>query len=123
MYAYSLCYYTVAAQEGHNIMIAYPGENVELSCSLAETTGNTQNIRWLVGGEGPYGANSLFSGILTGYSANLDTTSIIIQNITMNDSRNGTEYQCVTASNLNVIQKEGDTVQLYVAGEYQHILR
>ena len=119
----NLCYYAVAAQESHIIVTAHPGQIVELSCSLANTTGNRQTIAWRVDNMGPYTINSLRSGILTGYSSHILGTSIIIQNIMMNDSRNGTEYQCVTIIiNSNVLLQEGDTVyQLYVAGEFQHI--
>ena len=108
----------MSAQEGNIVISAHPGQDVELSCSFGETTGNTQTIGWLVGGGGPYGINSLSNRVLVGYSAHTHSTSIIIQNITMNDSRNGTEYQCVTIINDNVIQLRSDTVfQLHVAGE------
>ena len=116
MYPYNLCYYAVAAS---NIIIAHPGQDVELSCSLGETSGS---IRWLVDHNGPYGVNSLRGGILDGYSAHADSTSIIIQNIMMNDSRNGTEYQCETTRNT-MIQPSDTVYLLYVAGEFQHIRR
>ena len=126
MHAYNLCYYyTVAAQEARNIVIAHPGQVVELSCSLGETRGNRENIAWKLDNVGPYTVNSLSSGILIGYSSHIDSTSIIIQNIMMNDRRNGTKYQCVIIKwNSNVVLQESDTVfQLYVAGEFQHIGR
>ena len=112
-------FYTVAAS---NIIIAHPGQDVELSCSLGETSGSKVIIRWLVDHNGPYGINSLRNGILDGYSAHADSTSIIIHNIMMNDSRNGTEYQCETTRN-NMIQLSDTVYLLYVAGEFQHIRR
>ena len=106
---------TVSAQKG---ISAHPGQDVELSCSLAEISENRQIIGWILGNLGHHGVNSILNGRLAGYSAHTHSTSIIIQNITMNDSRNGTEYQCVTITNDNVIQRWSDTVfQLYVAGE------
>ena len=120
MYAYNLYYYTVAAQER---VFAHPGQDVELSCSLGETTGGRRSIGWLVDHWGPYGVSSIRSGILTGYSAHADSTSIIILNIMMNDSRNGTEHQCVTISSNMMVQDYSDTIfLLYVAGEYQLII-
>ena len=125
MYAYNLCYYyTVAAQQARKIVIAHPGQGVELSCSLGETTENRKIIAWKVDNVGPYTVNSLRNGILIGYSAHTHSTSIIIQNIMMNDRRNGTEYYCVIITNSNVVLQESDTVfQLYVAGEFQHNIR
>ena len=71
---------------------------------------------------GPYGVSSIRNGLLTGYSAHADTTSIIILNIMMNDRRNGTEHQCVTMSSNMMIQEYSYTIfLLYVAGEYQGI--
>ena len=111
---------TVSAQphnEARNIVIsARPGQDVELTCSLGKTTDNTQIIGWLVDHTGPYGVNSLLSGVLDGYSASVNTTSMIILNIMMNDNRNGTEYQCVIIGTMP--REESDTVfRLHVAGE------
>ena len=79
---------------------------------LDQTTGSTRNyIGWLVDNLGPYGINSLRFGLLTGYSTHADGTSIIIENIMMNDSRNGTEHQCVTMGNM-MIQDYSDTIFL-----------
>ena len=82
-------------------------------CSL----GNSVNIGWLVGNEGPYGASSLRNGILDGYSAHIETNNIIILNITMNDNRNGTEYRCGIRSG-SFLWQESDAIILYVAGEF-----
>ena len=75
----------LAAQEARNIFIVHPGQNVKLSCSLANTTENRQIIGWLVDHNGPYRVNSLRSRILAGYSSNILGISIIIQNIMIND--------------------------------------
>ena len=69
-YICNLYYYVVAA----NTVIAHPGQDVELSCSLATLEGTG----WLVGNEGPYGVSSLLNGILDGYSAHIQTNSLMI---------------------------------------------
>ena len=106
----AMYYYVVAA----NIVIAHPGQDVELICSLSQTT----HIGWLIDHTGPYGVNSFLSGILDGYSADVVTNSIIILNIMMNDSRNGTEYQCGIMKGL-FLEQESDPITLYVTGEFQ----
>ena len=71
---------------------------------------------------GPYGVNALRSGILTGYSAALDSNNLIVENIMMNDVRNGSDYRCVIISQNASVQhilRESDPTLLYVAGEYQ----
>jgi len=78
--------YTVTAQEGPGIVIVHPGQDVELLCDPADGTGWTVNTR-------PYGVNALQNGILPGYSSN--GRNIIVENIMMNDSRNGSYYRCV----------------------------
>ena len=90
-----MLYYTVAAHEGYNTIIAHPGEYVELPCNLVKTE-YRQIIGWLVDHIGPYGVNALLNGLLDGYSSHHRTNRIIILNITVNDSRNETEYQCVS---------------------------
>ena len=123
----NLCYYTVAAHEGYNTIIAHPGEYVELPCNLVRAE-NAQNIGWLIDHTGPYRVNTLLNGVLDGYSSHHRTNSIIILNIMMNDSRNGTEYQCVSRSYIYynyydyfVIEQYSDIIfLLYVAGEFHH---
>ena len=104
-------YYIVAA----NIVIAHPGQEVELICNLSQTSGN---IGWTIDHTAPYGVSSLYNGILDGYSADIKTKSLIILNITMNDSRNETEYQCGITIGI-VLQQESDVITLYVTGEFQ----
>ena len=103
-------YYVVVA----NTVIAHPGQDVELLCSLPTLKGTG----WLVGYTGPYGVSSLHNGILDGYSADIHTNSLIILNIMMKDSRNGTEYQCGIVSG-SFLEEESDPITLYVAGKFQ----
>ena len=100
-----------------NIVIAHPGQDVELICNSGLV-----NIGWLVDHTGPYGVSSLHNGILDGYSADINTNSIIIQNIMMNDNRNGTEYQCGIV-NGPFLEHENPPITLYVAGEFHvHVM-
>ena len=82
---------TVAAQKGPGIVIAHPGQDVELLCNVTESS-TTLTEGWLVNSMGLYRINALRNGILTGYSASLDSNNLIVENITKNDSRNGSEY-------------------------------
>ena len=98
-----------------NIVIAHPGQEVELICNLSQTSGN---IGWTIDYTMPYGVSSLHNGILDGYSAHIQTNSLIILNIMMNDSRNETEYQCGIISGL-LLEHESDVITLHVTGEFQ----
>ena len=113
---------TVAAQEGPGIVIAHPGQDVELLCTVTVTS-TSQTIGWLVNNEGPYTISSLHNGILTGYTATLDNSNLIVENIMMNDVRNGSEYRCVIVPAQGMITladiiDESDPTILYVVGEY-----
>ena len=122
-----LCYTctVVAAQEGPGIVIAHPGQDVELLCTVTVTS-TSQTTGWLVNNMGPYRINSIRIGILTGHSATLDNSNLIVENIMMNDVRNGSEYRCVIlpaqgmATFADIIDESDPTI-LYVAGEYQSI--
>ena len=63
-------------------------------------TSTSQTTGWLVNNE-PYRINSLCNGILTGYSATLGGGNLIVENIMMNDVRNGSEYICVIIPGQN----------------------
>ena len=66
---------------------------------------------------GPFGVNSLLNGIQDGYSVN--GNNLIVENITMNDDRNNTEYRCVIIiQGTETRERESDPTILYVAGEY-----
>ena len=114
---------TVAAQEGPGIAIAHPGQNVELLCTVTVTS-NTQ-AAWLINNSiGPYRLNTIRAGLLAGYTGVTDTDSnnLIVENIMINDDRNGSDYRCVivpaqgTPSLGNIIEESDPTI-LYVAGE------
>ena len=71
---------------------------------------------------GPYELDSIRNGIVTGYTANLGSNNLIIDNIMMNDDRNDTDYQCVivmpgATPNTLLPIKSGNVTTLYVAGE------
>ena len=115
--------FTVAAQEGPGIVIVYPGQDVELLCTVTVTDSTSQTTGWLVNNEGPYRISSLRSGILTGHTATLDSSNLIVENIMMNDGRNGSEYKCVIIPAQGMVTfgdilAESDPTILYVAGEY-----
>ena len=118
-------YFIVAAQEGPSIaiVIAHPGQNIELLCNV--TPSNGQTAAWIIGHGMVYTVQQLHNGILTGY--NLNGNNLIIENIMLNDDRNDTEYSCVTVSStvsqppVADIVDESDTTILYVAGEYEMI--
>ena len=85
-----------------------------------------QTTGWLVNNEGPYRINSIRNGILTGYTATVNNSNLIVENIMMNDVRNGSEYRCVVImlprhmGALDMITDVSDPTILYVAGEYQN---
>ena len=77
--------------------------------------------------EGPYRIDAIRSGILTGHSATVDNSNLIVENIMMNDVRNGSEYRCVILPAEGLVTfadiiAESDPTILYVAGEYHIIL-
>ena len=79
-------------------------------------------VAWLVNNMGPYKINALRSGILAGHSATLGG-NLIVENIMMNDVRNGSDYRCVIVPAQGMITfddiiRESDPTILYVAGEY-----
>ena len=111
-----LLYLTVAAQEGPGIVIAHPGQDVELLCALRLLYG-THTTVWIID-HNFYGVNALNGGILPGYSADLISKNLIVQNIVMNDRRNNTEHRCAIAIFGTTIVNISDPTFLYVAGEW-----
>ena len=115
-----ILYTVTAAQEGPCMVIAHPGQDVELLCTVTVTS-TSQTTGWIVNNEGPYRINAIRNGILIGYTATLDNSNLIVENIMMNDSRNDSEYQCVIVPvqdmvTLADIIDESDPTILYVAG-------
>ena len=85
-------YYVAAAQEGPGIVIAHPGQDVELLCSVTVTDSGSQ-AAWLINNNmGPYRVNAIRAGLLAGYAATLISNNLIVLNIMMNDDRNGSNY-------------------------------
>ena len=74
-----------------------------------------QSVSWLINDMGPYKVTTLLNGILTGYSSN--GNNLIVQNVIMNDDRNGSNYSCVINITIAILQQSYPTT-LYVAGEY-----
>ena len=73
---------------------------------------------WLINNSRPYGKNEIIGGILTGNYNATDNGDLIVENITMNDNRNGTEYICVIYDTINnMIINQSHRTCLYVAGE------
>ena len=84
---------------------------------------SSKGVAWLINYNGPYGVSALRNGILKGYSANITTNNLIIENITVNDVRNNTEYRCAfRTQNIPTILASDPTI-LYVAGEYHYTVR
>ena len=101
-------------------MIVHPaGQDVTLSYDLHarnETPG------WMIDWTS-YGVASLANGIAAGYSGDLFSNNLIIRNITINDDRSGTWYQCVIlrsteGSHHAEVFEYGNITILHVAGEY-----
>ena len=116
---YNLCYFSVTAQQGPDIVIAHPGQNIQLLCDIKPSEGET--AAWLIDTV-VYTVQRLHNGILNGY--NSSGNDLVIESIMMNDDRNDTEYICVTVlstlSNPTFadIVDQSDPTILYVAGKY-----
>ena len=108
-----------AAHEGPGVVIAHPGQDVELLCTV--TPLEIRTAAWVVNNNGPYTVQLLHNGILPEYSSN--GYNLLLKDIKMNDDRNDTEYNCVTipstVSNPTLLDivAESDPIVLYVAGE------
>ena len=98
-------------------VIAHPGQDVELPCTV-KPNNDREGASWIIADGGPYGVNSLHGGILAGYSADTGNNNLIVKNIMINDSRNGTGYECVITSRGTIV-RSGNGIILYVAGKYQ----
>ena len=101
-----------AAQEGPGIVIAHPGQDIELLCNVTSGVPG-----WRVNGES-YTPNQLFIGQLAGHNITITSLNIIVEDIMMNDYRNGSVYICVIFQQPPTPDIESDPTTLYVAGEY-----
>ena len=107
----------MAAQEGPGIVIVRPaGQDVELLCSVAKPGTVQPGAAWIIN-RNQYTVDSLSSGTLYGYSADINSSNLIVKNIVMNDNRNNTDYRCVIIMS-GTITEDSDPTFLYVAGEY-----
>ena len=112
------CFIIGAAQEGPGTVIARPGQDVELLCNV---TGGFAS--WRVN-RTTYTPNQLFSGSLTGHNISLTGRNIIVEDIMINDDRNGSVYICVILQGLGTPDIESDPTILLVAGmSYISIVR
>ena len=85
---------------------------------MTSNLASNEIIAWTVNHTGPYGLNALLNGILDGHSSN--GNNIIVENIMMNDGRNGSNYWCVIVQDRTTIVHKSITTVLYVAGEYHY---
>ena len=114
----------MAAQidENVSILIVHPaGQDVTLSYSGLRHAFINETSGWMID-QIPYGVGALAGGILDGrYSANQFSNNLIIKNVTANDDRSGTWYQCVIIRpveyHYDEVVEYGNITILYVAGE------
>ena len=119
MYIVYDCFVNFSAARGPGIVIAHPGQDVELLCNVTVTSGSQTPVAWLVNQRGLYGVNALHNGLLEGHSADISNNNLIVQNIAVNDVRNNSVYRCVTLlQGTSIILNGSDTTFLYVAGKY-----
>ena len=102
----------VTAQEGPGLVIAYPGQDVELLCTVT----GFGVAQWRVNGTS-YTFNELLMGQLAGHNITLNADNIIVEDIMMNDSRNGSMYVCFIPGARGAPDNNSDPTILLVAGE------
>ena len=81
-------------------------------CDVAAGVGATL---WQINGT-LYALTQLFSGAVSTY--NISGRNLVIEDIMMNDVRNGSEYQCVLLRDPPDPSIMGNISSLYVAGKY-----
>ena len=99
--------FTVVAQDIVNI--AHPGQNFELMCDVSGTESETN---WRINGSSLISLNDLSDVLIPGHT--ISGRNIVVENIMMNDVRNGSRYQCIV---LAISITPGNLTILYVAGE------
>ena len=109
LYVYTLiAIFTVGAQD----IVAHPGQDVELPCDVT----GAGVIAWQINGSSPaHILNDLFMGVVAGH--NVSGRNILVEDIMMNDVRNGSQYRCLVLKNRPDPDIEGNLTILYVAGE------
>ena len=103
--------FTDAAQNIDIIHIALPGQDVELLCDVI---GQEASTLWQINGT-LRTLSDLFAGAVAGH--NISGRNIVVEDIMMNDVRNGSLYQCVMLQALPNPSIMGNLIVLYVAGE------
>ena len=104
---------SVATQKIPRIVIAHPGKDVELLCTVTMTSGNP-TVSWMINDMGPIGLATSHASRLAGYR--FSGNNLIVENVTLNDTRNGSNYNCVITSRIAVLRQRNPTT-LYIAGE------
>ena len=102
----------VSAQGDPGVVIAYPGQDVEIPCSINITDGTFTS--WMVNGA-LYTLAQIFNGELAGH--NISGRNIVVENIITNDVRNGTEYRCIVLQIPPTPDIISEPIFLYIAGE------
>ena len=107
-----LLIFTIAAQD---MFIALPGQNVTLICDITGVGGTSWRINNML-----HTLNELLIGTVAGHS--VSGRNIVVEDIMMNDVRNGSQYQCVVIQDPPNPNIEGNMTILYVAGEYKDLI-
>ena len=106
---------SVATQKIPRIVIAHPGQDVELLCTVTVTSGNPR-VSWVINDMTPIGLDTLREGRLAGYSSLTNGNNLVVKNVTMSDVRNGSNYNCMITSRIAILRQSNSTI-LYIAGE------
>jgi len=80
---------------------------------LCNLTGGTA---WRINGSRAHAFTDIYNGGVAGH--NISGMNLIVENIIMNDGRNGTEYNCVITQVPPLQDIKADPIFLFVAGEY-----
>ena len=106
--------HTVSAQEGPGTVIARPGQDVELLCNITGSGAPLWRINGIL-----YSSNQLFTGQLGGHNVSLIDGNIIVENVMINDDRNGSVYICLRSSEtIGAPNIESNPFTIIVAGEW-----
>ena len=102
--------FTVGAQGiVRDIVIADPGQDKELTCDV---NGTEESTYWQINGSSTLiSLSDLLNGAVAGH--NRSGKSIVVEDIVMNDARNGSLYHCVIVATPTM---GGILITLYVAG-------
>ena len=80
---------------------------------MCDVNGTEANTNWQINGSPSLiSLSQLFNGAVPGH--NVSGRNLIVEDIMMNDVRNGSQYQCVVVATPTLV---GNLIILYVAGE------